>query len=80
MPHRIRIAAISLWRTLFDNYRPERHYMRGPGPKWRAKHEGPRDYATPFDEQLGERAVAQPTSIHAARIIDLSMLTHSGKM
>jgi hypothetical protein len=28
------------WRTLthdlFDP--PERHYMRGPGPKWRAKH------------------------------------------
>jgi hypothetical protein len=20
-----------------DNYRPEAHYMRGPGPKWRAK-------------------------------------------
>ena len=19
-------------------YRPEQHYMRGPGPKWRAKH------------------------------------------
>jgi hypothetical protein len=19
-------------------YRPERHYMRGPGPAWRAKH------------------------------------------
>ena len=19
-------------------YRPEAHYMRGPGPKWRAKH------------------------------------------
>ncbi len=19
-------------------YHPERHYMRGPGPKWRAKH------------------------------------------
>ena len=19
-------------------YRPERHYMRGPGPKWHAKH------------------------------------------
>ena len=31
-----------LWamvRELFDPYRPERHYMRGPGPKWRAKHE-----------------------------------------
>ncbi len=38
----------SLWRTvaamlaplrhdLFAGYRPERHYMRGPGPKWHAK-------------------------------------------
>jgi hypothetical protein len=30
------------WRrltiSLFDPYRPELHYMRGPGPKWRAKH------------------------------------------
>jgi hypothetical protein len=25
-------------RDLFDAYRPERHYMRGPGPKWQAKH------------------------------------------
>ena len=23
---------------LFADYRPERHYMRGPGPKWLAKH------------------------------------------
>jgi hypothetical protein len=23
---------------LFDPYRPEKHYMRGPGPKWRQKH------------------------------------------
>jgi hypothetical protein len=34
-------AIVSLWRSLrrdlFDTYRPERHYMRGPGPKWRAK-------------------------------------------
>ena len=22
----------------FDPYRPELHYMRGPGPAWRAKH------------------------------------------
>jgi hypothetical protein len=32
------------WRcltaSLFDPYRPELHYMRGPGPKWRAKHVG----------------------------------------
>jgi hypothetical protein len=28
-------ALISL---LASPYRPEQHYMRGPGPKWRAKH------------------------------------------
>jgi len=22
----------------FSSYRPELHYMRGPGPAWRAKH------------------------------------------
>jgi hypothetical protein len=27
------------FRTLFDPYRPELHYMRGPGPKWHAKHD-----------------------------------------
>ena len=29
------------WRTLMAThlaYRPEKHYMRGPGPKWREKH------------------------------------------
>ncbi|WFU76948.1 MULTISPECIES: hypothetical protein [unclassified Bradyrhizobium] len=25
-------------RFIADPYRPERHYMRGPGPKWFAKH------------------------------------------
>jgi hypothetical protein len=24
---------------LIDPYRPELHYMRGPGPKWHAKHD-----------------------------------------
>ena len=28
-------------RDLFDPYRPEQHYMRGPGPKWHAKHDRP---------------------------------------
>jgi hypothetical protein len=23
---------------LSDHYRPERHYMRGPGPKWMERH------------------------------------------
>ena len=26
---------------LADPYRPELYYMRGPGPKWRAKHAAP---------------------------------------
>ena len=28
-----------LARRLLDPYRPELHYMRGPGPKWHAKHD-----------------------------------------
>jgi hypothetical protein len=27
-----------LAKRAFDRYRPELHYMRGPGPKWHAKH------------------------------------------
>ena len=38
----VRGAFIAVWRTLAhelsDRYRPELHYMRGPGPKWREKH------------------------------------------
>jgi hypothetical protein len=29
----------NLAKSLFDTYRPELHYMRGPGPKWHAKHD-----------------------------------------
>lgn len=32
----------AFWRQFvakaFDPYRPELHYMRGPGPAWRAKY------------------------------------------
>ena len=31
----------SLTRDLAGAYRPELHYMRGPGPKWREKHAPP---------------------------------------
>ena len=31
----------SLAKDLFDPYRPELYYMRGPGPRWRAKHAQP---------------------------------------
>ena len=34
----------AFWRQFvakaFNPYRPELHYMRGPGPAWRAKHLG----------------------------------------
>jgi hypothetical protein len=30
---------LKLIEIVFDPYRPERHYMRGPGPRWYAKHE-----------------------------------------
>lgn len=30
-----------LVHTMFHPYRPERHYMRGPGPAWRAKYGKP---------------------------------------
>jgi hypothetical protein len=36
------MSAWARWQQLVegasDRYRPERHYMRGPGPKWHAKH------------------------------------------
>jgi hypothetical protein len=39
-------AAAQRWRRemvrLFDPYRPECHYMRGPGPKWHAKYQASR--------------------------------------
>ena len=39
------------WRrlvgSLSDPYRPELHYLRGPGPKWREKH------GTPHARRLG---------------------------
>jgi hypothetical protein len=41
-PERVLSATARRWHwlttSLFDPYRPELHYMRGPGPKWRAKH------------------------------------------
>ncbi len=37
-------AIMTKWHRLIETvcepYRPELYYMRGPGPKWRAKHQG----------------------------------------
>ena len=30
-------------KALADPYRPELHYMRGPGPKWHARHNPARE-------------------------------------
>ena len=39
---RLRTAVLDLltafWGGPVRQYRPEAHYMRGPGPKWREKH------------------------------------------
>jgi hypothetical protein len=35
-------------RDFFDPYRPEQHYMRGPGPKWRKKHQADAAARTPL--------------------------------
>ena len=36
------VPRVNIWRRLrqriFDSYQPELHYMRGPGPRWREKH------------------------------------------
>lgn len=42
MRARFRAVALNLltafWGGSVSQYRPEVHYMRGPGPKWREKH------------------------------------------
>jgi hypothetical protein len=41
-------AVTDVWCTMLADpwsYRPELHYMRGPGPKWREKHARWRDPA-----------------------------------
>jgi hypothetical protein len=43
-PARLFAEFRAFWRQFvakaFKPYRPELHYMRGPGPAWRAKHLG----------------------------------------
>jgi len=41
---RLRDRITTAWHRMLGDmsspYRPENHYMRGPGPKWYAKHQG----------------------------------------
>jgi hypothetical protein len=45
------------WDGTVRKYHPEKHYMRGPGPKWREKHflhrEPSRPYMRAFDPAEG---------------------------
>ena len=61
----------SLARALFDPYRPELHYMRGPGPKWHAKHDRPNQpeaavAALPLTPTHPSKALAAPVLIRCA--------------
>ena len=41
LPQRLHVILArchALIEIVLNPYRPELHYMRGPGPKWRAKH------------------------------------------
>src|SRR5690349_13728357 len=48
MPHLLEKITTTWQRILedvFKAYRPEQHYMRGPGPKWHEKHADEQDAA-----------------------------------
>ena len=52
----------SLSRAIFDPYRPELHYMRGPGPKWREKH----GIVASNERAFGSRNAASVMHFHRA--------------
>jgi hypothetical protein len=57
----------NLIQDIRDSYRPELHYMRGPGPKWRAKHQ-PRLRLDSETASLTWRAT-QPVAV-SVRLLD----------
>jgi hypothetical protein len=51
------------WRRLVgEPYRPEKHYMRGPGPKWRAKYASGEARAATRLPQRGSRPKQDATA------------------
>jgi hypothetical protein len=59
------VFVAKLWRELFreflSSYRPELHYMRGPGPRWREKH------GAVLAHDGGIPAVGQPAKMNRGR-------------
>jgi hypothetical protein len=41
--------------VLIKRYHPERHYMRGAGPKWLEKHSGGNDRIGPVADDRGHK-------------------------
>jgi hypothetical protein len=54
-PHRHDDVVTAWRRGLLDPYRPELHYMRGPGPKWREKNRREPDRQAEPREASGRR-------------------------
>jgi hypothetical protein len=48
-----------LTREFDDSYRPELHYMRGPGPKWREKHRAGLRLVPPGGQPTGLQVAAR---------------------
>ena len=53
--------------VFFDAYRPERHYMRGPGPKWCAKHDRAGPVERSDDRQKSVMRINAPSENRARR-------------
>jgi hypothetical protein len=52
-----------------DRYRPERHYMRGPGPKWHAKHRAALVVAASAQQELTGAQGASAAEQHGRSIV-----------
>ena len=50
----------TLFRRIFNHYRPELHYMRGPGPKWLEKHSALAECVMPqvYAPDFGRRTIS----------------------
>ena len=57
-----------LIRDLFDPYRPEMHYMRGPGPKWRQKHARSAEFASWIEKDSAWRLLRCEISARQRRL------------
>jgi hypothetical protein len=48
----------NLYMDVRDSYRPELHYMRGPGPKWRAKHQPRLEFSSKAASPAGQHQLS----------------------